>query len=297
MGINRTNSKLLMRSDVKFDGTVCQLGRQTIRFSSNQLQKDAKEVNFQMKHSPVFSRGLECNETYFRALGFENVFSIDISSDENPTFIMDLGEEQNNDFNSKFDLIFDGGTIEHIFNPEIALKNIVQMLKVGGSVVHQIPCNNLVEHGFFQFSPSFFEKFYEENGCSISEILLTCRKYTFMEEYLRSKVYIYDKQEMFRMHLNNINLPGQTLLHVVAKKKENIKKVNIPKYDIQSEFKSEKTMVSSNMTQQLIKTIMKKIFPRNIILMLGKLLSQIIELAIYCKVHFKGHRLKLLGRF
>ena len=54
MGINRTNSKLLMRSDVNFDGTVCQLGRQTIRFSSKQLQKDAKEVNFQMKNFPFF---------------------------------------------------------------------------------------------------------------------------------------------------------------------------------------------------------------------------------------------------
>jgi SAM-dependent methyltransferase len=286
-----------MRSNVKFDGAICQLGRQTIRFSSKQLQKDAKEVNFQLKNSPVFSRGLECNEDYFRALGFENVSSIDISSDENPTYILDLGKEQNNDLNSQFDLIFDGGTIEHIFTPEIALKNIVKMLKVGGSVIHQIPCNNLVEHGFFQFSPSFFEKFYEENGFSVSEILLTCRKHTFMEEYLRSKVYIYDKKEMFRMHVNNINLPGQILLHVVAKKKGHIKKVNIPKYDIQAENKSEKIMVSSNMTQQLIKTIMKKIFPRNIILMIGKLLSQIIELASYCKAHLKGHRLKLLGRF
>jgi SAM-dependent methyltransferase len=143
MGISRTLSKLIMRSPIDFHGAVCQLGNQNIRFNSKQLMQDAEEVYFSIKSKTNFKRGVVASELYFNALGFNQVESIDISSNDKPSFIEDLGEDiSNTKLINNFDLVFDGGTLEHIFNPDKALNNIKKMLKLNGHIIHQVPCNN-----------------------------------------------------------------------------------------------------------------------------------------------------------
>ena len=54
-----------------------------------------------------------------------------------------------------YDVIFEGGTMEHISNISMYLKNIFYLLKPGGKYISQVPSAGMTEHGFYQFSPTF----------------------------------------------------------------------------------------------------------------------------------------------
>jgi 2-polyprenyl-3-methyl-5-hydroxy-6-metoxy-1,4-benzoquinol methylase len=73
----------------------------------------------------------------------------------------------------KYDTIFDGGSLEHIFNVNQALKNVSSLCKPGGQIIHSLPANNQCGHGFWQFSPELFLSLYsEKNGYSNTEIYI-----------------------------------------------------------------------------------------------------------------------------
>jgi SAM-dependent methyltransferase len=299
MGISCTLSKLIMRSPIDFHGAVCQLGNQNIRFNSKQLMQDAEEVYFSIKSKTNFKRGVVASELYFNALGFNQVESIDISSNDKPSFIEDLGEDiSNTKLINNFDLVFDGGTLEHIFNPDKALNNIKKMLKLNGHIIHQVPCNNQLEHGFFQFSPSYLNKFYEENNFLVKEILLICVGPPKLDDFMRVNVYVYDKEEVFRMHSKGINLPSTFLLmHFVAQKIAEDKLV-IPKVDIQAEF-SKMENQSKNIGYEktnFLKSFFKSTFP-NIWRKMGILKAVISRYSSTLYDRVTGHNLKKLGKF
>jgi hypothetical protein len=60
------------------------------------------------------------------------------------------------DYVEKYDVVVDMGTLEHLANLSTALRNIFGLLKMSGIYYFGVPCNNWVNHGFFQFSPTFF---------------------------------------------------------------------------------------------------------------------------------------------
>jgi 2-polyprenyl-3-methyl-5-hydroxy-6-metoxy-1,4-benzoquinol methylase len=55
--------------------------------------------------------------------------------------------------------VFDGGTLEHIFDYPTAIKNCMKMVKPGGHLLLTTPANNWFGHGFYQFSPELFYSF------------------------------------------------------------------------------------------------------------------------------------------
>jgi len=63
----------------------------------------------------------------------------------------------------KYDLIFDGGTLEHVFHMPNALQSIHDLLAVDGRILHSSPMNNWVDHGFVQLCPTFFADYYDAN--------------------------------------------------------------------------------------------------------------------------------------
>ena len=62
-----------------------------------------------------------------------------------------------------YDMVFYIGTMEHIFNGSNVLQNIFDVVKVGGSVIHVLPANNLNDYGYYQFSPMLFHEYYGAN--------------------------------------------------------------------------------------------------------------------------------------
>jgi hypothetical protein len=92
----------------------------------------------------------------FKLLGAEEFLAMDCSDYEGAKVIHDLNLPVPETLHRSFDLVFDGGTLEHVFHFPTALKNAMEMVQVGGALVSVTPMNNLVGHGFYQFSPELF---------------------------------------------------------------------------------------------------------------------------------------------
>jgi hypothetical protein len=87
----------------------------------------------------------------------------------------------------KFSVVIDAGTLEHVFNYPVAIKNCMEMLQAGGHFISITPANNFMGHGFYQFSPElFFSVFKLNNGFEIVK-LLVCENYDGAQWYKVSK--------------------------------------------------------------------------------------------------------------
>ncbi|MDR2097165.1 MAG: class I SAM-dependent methyltransferase [Spirochaetaceae bacterium] len=113
------------------------------------------------------------SEELFRYFGAETVDSIDNSAYENATIIRDLNVPVDNSLKNKYSCVWDGGTLEHIFNYPAALKNCMDMVEPGGYLVMQTPANNMFGHGFYQLQPDiFFSILCEQNGFTDTKVLM-----------------------------------------------------------------------------------------------------------------------------
>lgn len=63
----------------------------------------------------------------------------------------------------KFDVVLDPGTLEHCFNVAQAFWNVRKLCNPGGHIIHSNPVN-MVNHGFWNFSPTAYLDFYSHHG-------------------------------------------------------------------------------------------------------------------------------------
>lgn len=177
MGLPRGAMQLLLdecRREV-FSGHVATLGRQHIYFGIDELRQCAaardltlSDVDVRLHREPKLAEsGFISDETFFRAIGFSEVTSIDFSNYEESNVIVDLNREIPTELHSQFDLIVDGGTLEHVFHLPQVLNNLYLMLRLGGRVIHLSPASNFLDHGFYCFSPTLFWDFYSINEYEI----------------------------------------------------------------------------------------------------------------------------------
>ena len=130
-------------------------------------------------------------------LGADRVFVADVSSYENPDFIIDLNVPVPDIYHNRFDTILDVGTLEHVFDVAVAFDNLSKMRKRGGSLVLILPSSNAVDHGFYSFSPTLFYDYFGANG------------FTNMACYLREgSPYLYErKSRLYRYNAVKGELP------------------------------------------------------------------------------------------
>jgi hypothetical protein len=119
----------------------------------------------------VFKTGYA--DDLFRHLGALEVDSIDAAEYEGATIIHDMNVPIPTDRASRYSLVFDGGTLEHVFNFPVASANVIKLTAIGGHILSVAPANNLCGHGFYQFSPElFFRVFGASNGCEIKSLYM-----------------------------------------------------------------------------------------------------------------------------
>jgi SAM-dependent methyltransferase len=112
-------------------------------------------------------------EAFFKLLGAAEVRSFDASSYEHATDVHDFNLPVDESLKNRFDLVIDGGSLEHVFNFPVALRNCMEMVKVGGHFIAITPTNNFSGHGFYQFSPElFFRVFTADNGFETLRVML-----------------------------------------------------------------------------------------------------------------------------
>ncbi len=102
---------------------------------------------------------------FLKVLGADLVESVDLSNFEGATIEHDLNVPFPSKYQQQFDVVIDGGTLEHIFDFPRALWNCLATLRIGGHFIGISPADNQFGHGFYQFSPElFFRIFTAENG-------------------------------------------------------------------------------------------------------------------------------------
>jgi len=92
-------------------------------------------------------------ENLFSAFGYPEMEAMDFTAQEGAEHVHDLNEPIPNKLRSKFDVVVDGGTSEHIFHIGTALENCHAMLKPGGVMMSFVAADGWFGHGFFQTGP------------------------------------------------------------------------------------------------------------------------------------------------
>jgi hypothetical protein len=121
-------------------------------------------------------RNIQARFLFEGILGATCLHILDISRDEGPDIIADLNHEINTEkLHRYYDIIFDFGTQEHVFNGEQFLKNVFYLLSKGGLYFFDLPANNQLEHGFRQYSPTYFYDLCSTNCSSLKICHLSIR--------------------------------------------------------------------------------------------------------------------------
>lgn len=115
-------------------------------------------------------------DAVFSELGAEVLDSLDVSDYEGATLIHDLNRPWDEGRPKPYDLVFDGGTLEHIFEIQTALRTVRRLVAPGGHFIGVNPANNYFGHGFYQFSADFYYRAYSaESGFQVLVMLVRNR--------------------------------------------------------------------------------------------------------------------------
>ena len=190
-----------LKKENHFFGETLSIGR-----LNNLIKKDEfKKLKLDFSDD-FFADRLLCNNFEITSLN-----ALDYSSFEDADIIQDLNKPIVN-IEKKFDTILDFGTSEHVFDVSQCLKNISNLCKKGGIILHCLPANNNCGHGFWQFSPELFFNIYsQKNGFKETEIIL-------INLFDKKNWYLVNKQKKGdRLELNS----SEPLYLLVKSKKVN----------------------------------------------------------------------------
>jgi hypothetical protein len=254
MGLNYNNIKWLLYSKnngIIFDNTAM-IGRQGLHIKKEKLEKIFN--NYGLKANNINDLFFDnYSDNLLKFLGAKNLDSFDFSNYENANIIHDFNKPIDDAYKNKYDLVMDGGTLEHVFNFPTAIKNCMEMISIGGYFVSMTICNNFSGHGFYQFSPElFFRIFSKENGFSVTSIVI--------EE--GGKWFLVNDPDVIKERVTFRN-NKETSLMILAKKESDVD--IFIKNPLQSDYveiwnNGEKTNTNSNKLALHIKKIFKMMF-------------------------------------
>lgn len=153
-------------------GYLLTLGRQNLKLGRRPGQQAAVKER-------LVAAGFDCEpsdlvqddtyaDTFFKVLGFDSVAVMDVSDFEAADILQDLNAPIPPELEGRFDMIFDGGTTEHVIDVTTCLGNIFHMLAPGGLFVSVVPANNWFAHGFYQFSHDLVYAYWRDGcGCDV----------------------------------------------------------------------------------------------------------------------------------
>ena len=154
---------------VSFERTAT-LGRQNLNLTSSMLHRALRRFG---RTADLDVRIGDYAEPLFQHLGALSMDSFDASSYEGATIVHDLNTEIPKEWHGRYTVVFDGGTLEHVFDFPRAISNAMQLTALGGHYLATTPTNSFSGHGFYQFSPElYFRIFSSANGFRMIRMLL-----------------------------------------------------------------------------------------------------------------------------
>ena len=173
MGIDIASVKLLLcakNAGVDFSNTL-QVGRQGMHTDAGSLGRALGVSRISADAATIAQN--KYSEAFFSALGATCISSLDVSDYEGATIIHDLNQPIPIELSQRFSVVHDGGTLQHVFNFPQALKNCMEMVRVGGHFTQVSNANNFMGFAFWQISPELiYRVFAPQNGFNIVAVLL-----------------------------------------------------------------------------------------------------------------------------
>ena len=204
---------------VEFDD-VLMFGRQTFFPTAPALARVFQALD--VKEDPVsFHERTRFAEPFFELLGAKRVRSLDYSDFEGAEVIHDMNQPLPAEMRNQAGVVFDGGSIEHVFHVSQALKNLMELVRVGGWFMQITPANNFMGHGFWQLCPEVaYRAFTPENGFE--------RPIVFVKEWSRENGWYAAKEPAKigrRVELQNVDM---TQVFTMARKTADVEVFKTP---------------------------------------------------------------------
>ncbi len=128
-------------------GTLLSMGRQTVFLSP---EESVELVQRELGKAARQSSDLEIDVTtrasnrgrFVTDRAFYSLFSdanyrcLDLTSYEGADLVVDLCQPLPPSVDERFDFIIDGSTLDNVFDPAMAMRNLARLLKPGGRIVH-----------------------------------------------------------------------------------------------------------------------------------------------------------------
>ena len=178
MGLDTNGIKFLLssgRKGVSFRHTLM-VGRQILNLDFREFKENLQGFSHYKSDSQVqgfLSESGGYAESFLQFLGAEKIDSLDYSAYEGANILQDMNLPIPDAIKGKYSLVLESGSLEHIFNFPQSMSNCMEMVEEGGHLLIITPVNNIMGHGFYQFSPEVFYRILNDaNGFIIEQMLI-----------------------------------------------------------------------------------------------------------------------------
>lgn len=146
--------RLIAAGEVRPGASVLELGHQdVIYYTSSEAER---------------ALALGCAEAreWYAKKGLGEHASVDLH-DERATYRCDLNEPVVAEVYRWWEVVYDGGTAEHIFDICHVFRTVHELTLVGGLMLHALPMTGGLDHGFWNVHPRVYRGLAEANGYEV----------------------------------------------------------------------------------------------------------------------------------
>ena len=184
MGVGPRLLEVIVReaANKPIKGTVLTLGRQTMYASPDQarqllLKYGLTPATSEFSLDSLTKQTLSDGQTrvsdvdFFKMLGADDVKALDVSDYEGADIIHSLNDPIPDELEGICDFMVDGSTLDNIYGPSTALRNVARLLKVGGRCILDNR-GNAAEPGiaYMMFSAPWFFDFFTANNFQYCQV-------------------------------------------------------------------------------------------------------------------------------
>lgn len=173
MGINAELVEILGRlrdaGQLENFGSVVELGAQDVSAPAETLQMVMRSHGVDAD-----TETLKTADGLYAPFGFSRYVAIDATGAAG-ALVFDLNKVVSEAYGyaESFDLVTNLGTSEHVFNQHAVFANAHELCRVGGIMIHCLPAQGLVNHGFYNYHPRFVADLAAANGYEMLSVGFT----------------------------------------------------------------------------------------------------------------------------
>jgi hypothetical protein len=142
----------------------------------------------------------------YRKIGCSEYSCIDLDGRQGAhVFDLNFSLREKYEFDGEFEFVTNHGTTEHLFNQLVAFRNVHEITKAGGVMLHALPFQGYQNHGMFNYQPSFFLDLSMANDYEVFGLFLS----------LDDRLFAYDQDFLAR---NGVTTDRDCLILAVLQK-------------------------------------------------------------------------------